>query len=113
MCSVAAVPSPEDFRRASDILDFELPASYVEFCQLGGLSDIRLRHRVLSPEEILRCRFEVSGNLVPFADDGCGDLFCWRADTGVEPAVIFHEQETQRSSPAAPSFAAWLAANRL
>ncbi|MEJ0034946.1 MAG: SMI1/KNR4 family protein [Gammaproteobacteria bacterium] len=112
MCSIAAVPSQEDFRRASDTLAFELPASYVEFCQLGGLTDIRLRHRILSPNEILRSRCEVPGNLVPFADDGCGDLFCWPTDTGVEPAVIFYDQETQHSSPAAPSFTEWLAMNR-
>ena len=96
-------------------MDFELPARYIEFCKLGGLTDIRLKHRVLSPDEILRYRCEVPSNLVPFADDGCGDLFCWSTDagSGIDPAVIFYDQETQHSSPAAPSFTAWLAMHRL
>lgn len=113
MCSVVAVPSPEDFHRASVALDFDLPASYVEFCQRGGLTDMRLKHRVLSPSEILLYRSEVAGNLVPFADDGCGDLFCWPTGTGSEPAVLFYEQETQHASPVAPSFTAWVAMNHL
>ncbi|MEJ1962809.1 MAG: SMI1/KNR4 family protein [Gammaproteobacteria bacterium] len=108
-----AIPSPEDFRRAAESLGYDLPGSYIEFCKLGGLGELGFSHRILSPDEILATRTDVPGSLVPFADNGCGDLFCWPVDGGTEPAVIFHDQETQQSSPAAPSFTEWLARNRL
>ena len=71
---LATVPSNENLRRVSENLRFELPASYIEFCQLGGLGELRFHSRVLAPEEILRSKAYVPESLVPFADNGCGDL---------------------------------------
>ena len=77
MRALAAVPSIDALRRVSENLGFELPASYIEFCQLGGLGELRLNNRVLSPDEILTSRDYAPANLVPFAGNGCGDLYCW------------------------------------
>ena len=112
MRALAAVPSIDALRRVSENLGFELPASYIEFCQLGGLGELRLNNRVLSPDEILTSRDYAPANLVPFAGNGCGDLYCWAMGSDSEPAVVFYDHETQRFSQVASSFTDWLAKNR-
>jgi len=109
---LAAVPFQGGFARVSEKLGFELPASYIEFCQLGGLGELRFNNRVLVPEEILTSRSYVPTNMVPFAGNGCGDLYCWPMDSGAEPPVVFHDQQTQLLSQVAPSFTDWLGKNR-
>lgn len=110
---LVAVSSADDLRTVSSRLGVMLPPSYIEFCQLGGLGQLRFHHRVLRPEEISEARGYVRGeNLLPFAANGCGDLYCWLIDGSLEPEVVFFDHEEQRATPAAASFTAWLAENR-
>lgn len=110
---LAAVPSTEDLHAASIRLGVPLPPSYVEFCQLGGLGELRFNHRILRPAEMAEARGYVSQeNLLPFAANGCGDYYCWLIDGSSEPAVVFFDHEEQRETAAAASFTAWLAANK-
>ena len=88
-------PTDEEFRSAEAELGFRFPDSYREFVRLGGLGELRIKHRVLAPSEILQnLRYLPDREHVPFADNGCGDLYCWtRAEAG-EPAVLFADHET-------------------
>ena len=81
--------------------------------RLGGLSELRLNHRVLPPAEILQSLgYLPDREHVPFADNGCGDLYCWlRAETP-EPVVVFADHETGTYSHAAASFTQWLEESR-
>jgi hypothetical protein len=110
---LAAVPSTEDLRLVSRRLGVNLPPSYMEFCQLGGLGELRFHCRILRPEAIAEARSYVpKENLLPFAANGCGDLYCWLIDGSPEPAVVFFDHEDQSETAAAASFTAWLAENR-
>jgi len=110
---LAVVPSTEDLRLVSSRLGVVLPSSYIEFCQLGGLGELRFNHQILRPEEIVKARSYVpKENLLPFADNGCGGLYCWLIDGSPEPTVVFFDHEEQSETAAAASFTAWLAENR-
>ena len=82
--------------------------------RLGGLGELRIKHRVLSPSEILQSlRYLPDRQHVPFADNGCGDLYCWPLARAAEPAVLFADHETGYTySEAAASFTDWLEAER-
>jgi hypothetical protein len=110
---LAAVPSADELNAVSNQLGVPLPPSYVEFCQLGGLGELRFNHRILRPAEMAEARrFVRKENLLPFADNGCGDLYCWLLDSSSEPAVVFFDHEEQTETAAGGSFTAWLAGNR-
>jgi SMI1 / KNR4 family (SUKH-1) len=110
---LVAVPSSDDLREISIQLGVSLPPSYVEFCQLGGLGELRFSGRILRPQEIVAAKRDVpQQNLLPFADNGCGDLFCWLLDGSLEPSVVFVDHEEQSEKKAAASFTSWLAANK-
>ncbi|WP_348010801.1 SMI1/KNR4 family protein [Roseateles sp.] len=104
---------PREVEDAEAALGFTFPASYREFIALGGLAELRFRHRALAPSEIVENQRYVDGErLVVFADNGSGDFYCWtRSETG-EPPVFFSDHETRACTPAAVSFTAWLAENR-
>jgi SMI1 / KNR4 family (SUKH-1) len=110
---LVAVPSRDDLRAVSAALGVALPPSYVEFCLLGGLGELRFSSRILDPKEIVAEKRYVREQLLPFASNGCGDFYCWLLDGSAEPAVVFldHEEEF-RETPAAASFTALLAKNR-
>ena len=110
---LVAVPSTDELSRVSNRLGVVLPPSYIELCQLGGLGELRFNHRILRPAEMMEARgFVPRENLLPFADNGCGDLYCWLMDGSSEPAVVFFDHEERTETTAAASFTAWLAANR-
>src|SRR5687768_18032089 len=72
----APMPTDEEFRSAEAALGFRFPDSYREFVRLGGLGELRINHRVLPPSEILESiRYLPDREHVPFADNGCGDLY--------------------------------------
>ncbi len=108
------MPTEEEFSKLESELGFRFPDSYREFVRLGGLGELRINHRVLSPSEILQSlRRLPSREHVPFADNGCGDLFCWPRTEAAEPAVFFADHETGYScSEAAASFTQWLEAEK-
>ncbi len=109
---VEPVPLNE-LRTVEESLRFTFPPSYCEFVALGGLGELRINHRVLSPKELVESLRYIDGNqYVPFADNGCGDLYCWPRSGEEEPMVVFADHETGEYSPAATSFSAWLAKNR-
>jgi hypothetical protein len=103
----------EDLKAAECSLHFTLPASYKEFIALGGLCELRINHRVLSPKEIIvNLRFVTEDKFIPFAENGCGDLYCWPRTTVKEPSVFFADHETGEYVANADSFSQWLAKNR-
>jgi hypothetical protein len=55
------IPTHEDLARVERAIQFGFPASYRRFVELGGLSELRIRERPLSPEEI---RLAVSNSTV-------------------------------------------------
>ena len=90
-----------------------LPMSYREFVALGGLAELRFNHRVLAPEDILGALKYIDGaRLIPFADNGCGDFYCWERAMEPEPRVVFVDHETAQQTPDSDSFIAWLRKNR-
>ncbi|MBX3628072.1 MAG: SMI1/KNR4 family protein [Rhizobacter sp.] len=105
--------SESQLRSAEDELGFRFPASYREFVKLGGLSELRISHEVLGPVEIVSSLPQVDGHkYVPFADNQCGDLYCWVKAGDAEPLVVFADHETGEYIANAASFTAWLEANR-
>ena len=98
---------------AEEELGFRFPASYREFVALGGLGELRISHEVLDPAAIVSCVSQVDGSkYIPFADNHCGDLYCWVKAGDVEPSVVFADHETGEYIASAVSFTAWLEANR-
>jgi hypothetical protein len=43
-------PSEQEIRDVEAELGFRFPESYREFVRLGGLNELRIKHRVLSPD---------------------------------------------------------------
>ena len=109
------LPTDEEFRAVESELGFRFPASYREFVRLGGLDELRINHRVLSPSQILQSlRCLPDPEHVPFAENGCGDLYCWPRTDTAEPVVLFADHETGYTySEAAASFTHWLEAERI
>jgi hypothetical protein len=111
--SSVLTPTDEDLASAESAIQFKFPASYRRFVELGGLSELRIRERVLSPEEI---RLAVSNSavvgFVPFADNGCGDMVGWKLGNVAEPEVVLFNHNERRLRPYFLCFSAWLAANR-
>lgn len=112
--SEVPIPTDEEFCRAEAELVFRFPDSYREFVRLGGLGELRIKNRVLSPSEIVEShRYLPDGEHVPFADNGCGDLYCWPRTDAAEPVVLFADHELGYTySDDAMSFIHWLEANR-
>ncbi|MHB1083688.1 MAG: SMI1/KNR4 family protein [Thiobacillus sp.] len=109
---VSPVPCCE-LRALEESLRFTLPPSYCEFVALGGLSEFRINHRMLNPQEVVESLRYVDGNhYIPFADNGCGDLYCWPRSGEEEPVIVFADHETGEYSPDAKSFSEWLVKNR-
>ena len=110
----APMPTAEEFRSAEAELGFRFPDSYREFVRLGGLAELRINHRVLPPFEILQTlRYLPDREHVPFADNGCGDFYCWPRTEAAEPVVLFADHETGYTySETAGSFTHWLEEQR-
>ena len=108
------MPTDEEFRSIEAQLSFRFPESYRGFVRLGGLSELCINHRVLPPSEILQSlRYLPDREHVPFADNGCGDLYCWPRTEAAEPAVLFADHATGYTySAAAASFTHWLEEHR-
>jgi hypothetical protein len=105
-------PGAAEIRSVEEMLDWHFPASYLEFLAAGGLSEMRINHRVLSPAEVLEARNHVPLGVVPFAENGCGDVYAWKVSSDEEPAVVFLDHENGEVAPAAHSFVDWLRSNR-
>lgn len=110
--TVQAVSAAE-ISDASSRLGFSFPESYLQFVKLGGLAELRINHRVLSPIEILEALRYVDGSkYVPFADNGCGDLYCWERVAAAEPPVVFADHEDNQYLADSEGFIEWLRKNR-
>lgn len=109
----AAVVLPQDLDAAEAVLGFRFPASYRELVALGGCAELRFRNRTLPPNEIVKNQQYVDATkFVVFADNGCGDFYCWNRGEGGEPSVLFADLDAETCEPVAPSFTAWLSENR-
>ena len=83
------------------------------FVELGGLAELRINHQVLSPVEIVAARRELpDSDHVPFADNHCGDLYCWRRKCDDEPEVWVWDHELREYELVNSSFTEWLRENR-
>ena len=104
---------PVDLGHVERAIQFGFPASYRRFVELGGLSELRIRERPLSLEEIqLAVSNSTVERFVPFAENGCGDLVGWLRANVAEPEVVIFDHEEGRLEPYYSCFSAWLAANR-
>ena len=111
--ALAPAVTSEKLRAVEKELGFSFPDSYCEFVALDGLSERRINHSVLSPQEIIEnLRYVDSSRYIPFADNGCGDLYCWPRTAEDEPEVVFVDHESEQASPDARSFVEWLSKNR-
>ncbi|WP_165973898.1 SMI1/KNR4 family protein [Paucimonas lemoignei] len=107
------LPSEADITNAESSLGRGLPEQYKVFLRLGGLNDLRFNHEILSPSEILHNRtYLPSLEYVPFASNGCGDLFCWKAGELDDPQVYLWEHDSGKLLDCGANFVAWLAAQR-
>ena len=80
---------------------------------LGGLQEMRFSNRVLRPAEISAASGAIlNGRRIPFAENGCGDSYCWVRSVELEPPIVFLDHEHGESSHEAESFTAWLKSNR-
>jgi hypothetical protein len=90
-------------------LSYPLPPSYRVFVALGGLAELRFRHRVMAPGAIVEAvKYVDRARYVPFADNGCGDLYCWDKSIAPEPRIVFMDHETSEYAPDSESFVEWL-----
>jgi hypothetical protein len=107
------IPSEEEIEQAEKWLCSVLPEQYKVFLRLGGLNDLRFNHNILALREIGGNRRHLpSPGFLPFASNGCGDLFCWKERAGDDPTVFYWEHESGEFSECASSFSEWLAAQR-
>lgn len=103
----------QEIREAEVTLGRSFPTSYREFMSFGGLGEMRIRHRVLRPSEIVEAkRHTGAAPIVPFADNGCGDLYGWSTLNANEPDVVLWDHEDATVVHVADSFAAWLSTVR-
>lgn len=109
-----AIPTEQEIREVERELNFRFPASYLEFVRLGGLGELCMNNPILSPAEVLESRHYLpDSEHVPFADNGCGDLYCWPRSDAAEPVVLFADHETSYTyREVAASFTQWLAENK-
>jgi hypothetical protein len=103
------IPTIEDVVAAEKALSWQLPTEYGEFVRLGGLNDLRFRNRVFNPAEVVLSSRDVARAFVPFAGNGCGDLYCWSRDAH---DVWLWEHDTGSLSPVVANFGEWLRINR-
>lgn len=105
------IPTESRVREIETQLGLRLHPDYREFVLLGGLNDLRFTNRPLTLEEMRESLPQVAAEYVPFASDGCGDLFCWRK-LHPEGAITRWLHETGEYTQAAESFIDWLRQNR-
>jgi hypothetical protein len=108
-----SIPTEEDFAEVEMVLNKPLPYAYKRFVELGGLNDLRFNHRVLNPKEIIECDEMVGiDRYLPFASNGCGDLFCWHLPEMANPPVVLWLHETKNIEGVEFCFTVWLEKNR-
>ncbi len=98
------VPSADELRDFEAAQSLVLPAAYKEFVDLGGLRELAFDERILTPDEMVAASQWVPGHLLPFAENGCGDTFCWLKSALPESPVVFWDHETNSESDYLPSF---------
>ena len=98
-------PTDAELDALESSLGCGLPEPFRQFLTQHGLSDLRFKHQILAPEEVLANIELVSEHsLIPVAGNGCGDLFCVHPDWESRPEVSFWDHETRMIEPAAEDF---------
>jgi hypothetical protein len=107
------VPSHTEVSASEAAVNFRYPPDYIRFLELGGLGELRISSSILSPRQITLAWQQYSlGQYVPFADNHCGDYYCWRRDDSVGFQVYFFDHETSEATIASQSFSEWLRNSR-
>lgn len=108
------MPTDDEICSVESQLGVRFPASYREFVRIGRLAELRMTDRVLSPLEIFQsARYLPDTDHVPFADNHCGDFYCWARSGAEEPIVSFADHEIGYTySEVAASFTVWLEKQR-
>ncbi len=96
--------SKDDVVALERTLGIRLIDDHRQFLLLGGLDDLRFAQNLLSPDEVVCARTYVSSDLVPFADDGTGDVFCWRQTDSHGHEILRWNHETGKSEEYCDSF---------
>lgn len=87
--------SVNEIREFQSAFQDHIPRSYLDFVELGGHAELGFSNRVLSPSEIIEARKYVGSEYLPFAENGCGDLFVWRVEDLPQSSVYFWDHETE------------------
>lgn len=105
---VENITSENQILEAENQLNFIFPEDYKIYCLKGGLNFLRVHHDILSPKEIVQ-NFNLTENkFIPFASNGCGDLYGWSIET---KEVVFWDHETNISNIDNQNFLNWLKEN--
>ena len=108
------VPMEADIAKAEATLGVpSFPNDYRQFVLLGGLNDLRFTCRTWAPDQVARA--SSSGppkDLLPFADDGTGNLYCWKRNELPDSPIFLWDHDTRRAVSWAASFVACLEAWR-
>lgn len=102
---------PADYRQ--DVLRSGLasPTSALLDAIIDGELDVEDLSDMLSPAEMVSQTEDwremgLPHDMVAFATDCCGNLFCFRTDGG--PAIFFFDHDFETTEETAPSFTAWI-----
>lgn len=100
----ARIPSADELRDFETAYSLVLPDTYKQFVELGGLRELAFDERVLAPDEMVVASQWLPDHLLPFAENGCGDTYCWLKPALPDSSVVFWDHETMSESEYLPSF---------
>ena len=101
--------SYDDLVNIEGKLEFKFDDDYKEFCLAGCLNYGRISHDMIPLNEILdHQKFLKNDDLIPFASDGCGGLFCWQKNVS---GIVYWDHEENSINKVNESYVDWLKNN--
>ena len=99
-----SVPTEEELDDLEQHHGISFPPAYRAFVCQGGHNYAGIANRILSPRRALSDQAHVDTHLLPFAENGCGDWYCWPVAALPGAPVVWWDHETQTTSDYADSF---------